>query len=31
VCDRRDREDGDDPAGDLYGVERFAQYDQGQE
>jgi hypothetical protein len=31
VCDRRDREDGDDAAGDLYGVEPFAEDEEGQE
>jgi hypothetical protein len=31
VRDRRDREDGDDAASDLYGVERFAEDEQSQE
>src|SRR5580693_9658127 len=31
VRDRRDREDGDDAASDLYGVERFAEDEESQE
>jgi hypothetical protein len=31
VCDRRDREDGDDTAADLHGVKRFAEHEEGQQ
>jgi hypothetical protein len=31
VCDRRNREDGDDTPSDLHGVERFAEHEESQE